>query len=125
MGESISGVQNDEEEEMSEKQTEFITLGQLLDSLATGKIRRRPPISTITPNQQVRIKRIWIECVQYWKAYNTLEEFEVEICRDLIPEHEIVAWERITRRYRRLQATASHKPKLIDQLVLESMTGSG
>ena len=100
-----------------------ITLGELLDGMLKGHIKSRPPISQLTPTQEKRIRRVWRECAQFWGVYTAFEEFEREICRDVIPEFEIAAWERISKQYRRLKATVSNRAKLINRLVLDSMTG--
>ena len=96
-----------------------IRLEELLLGLHSGRIKMRPPITQLTPSQVRRIRWCWGECVRFWGPYPIFEQFEREICRDVTPEDEILAWERIAQKYCRLQGQHKDKGKLIDRLVLE------
>jgi hypothetical protein len=91
------------------------------DDAAFGQIHQSPPTTVLTPHQQDKIKSLWDECVQYWRAFKTLEQFELEFYRDRHPDAEIGVWTWITDQFKARKDSVADKGKLIDDLALESV----
>ncbi len=66
-------------------------------------------ISDLTPEQSARLYKVWqvLRCLELEK--DTFEHFETDFSRDIHPEREILLWENLAARLKKVKTTKRAK----------------
>jgi hypothetical protein len=104
-----------------------MTLRELMQKLDSGEIMQGPiRRERLSPALEGEVRDVWLRCARFW-SLPTFEQFELGFLRDMNPDQEVGAWQRIATAFEAFMGNhpEADKAYVITKLVFLSMGGDG